>query len=313
MKPRVLFLAGPTGAGKSEIALRLAVSLKAEIVSADSMQVYRGLDVGTAKPSSEEQRKVRHHLIDILEPSELFSVHEFRERALACLREISGRGVLPMVVGGTGLYIRALLEGLSGQPGGSEEIRERLALETERCALASLYERLCLADPKAAEAIKPTDQKRIIRALEILEISGKTPTEWYQSKQPLTELGFEPVVIGLTRPREALYAAIERRVDRMFESGLLEEVRGLSRQTLSRTALQAVGYKELLETLDPKSGWTSEAALEARAKIKLNTRHLAKRQMTWFRREKGIQWVVWEESVSPETLSQSVRTLFQNS
>lgn len=298
MKPKVLFIAGPTGAGKSEAALSLALSLNAEIISADSMQVYRGMDVGTAKPSREEQGKVPHHLIDILAPSELFSVHEFRERALDCLREISARGRLPMVVGGTGLYIRALLEGLSGQPGGSEEIRERLSLETERCGLLSLYERLAEADPQAASAIKPTDQKRIIRALEILEISGKTPTEWYQSKQPLTEAGFEPVIVGLTRPREALYAAIDRRVERMFENGLPDEVRQLAKLPLSRTALQAVGYKELLEMLGPETGWSEKNILEAKAKIKLNTRHLAKRQMTWFRREKGIRWVLWDEKES---------------
>lgn len=306
MKPKVLFIAGPTGAGKSEVALSLALSLNAEIISADSMQVYRGMDVGTAKPSREEQKKVRHHLIDILDPAELFSVHEFRERALTCLREISGRGRVPMVVGGTGLYIRALLEGLSGQPGGSDEIRERLSLETERCGLASLYDRLTAADPQAASAIKPTDQKRIIRALEILEISGKTPTEWYQSKQPLTEAGFEPVVIGLTRPREALYAAIERRVELMFKRGLSDEVRELAKRPLSRTALQAVGYKELLETLDPGTGWSEKHILEAKAKIKLNTRHLAKRQMTWFRKEKGIQWIVWEGGSDASALSKRI-------
>lgn len=312
MKPKVLFLAGPTGAGKSEIALLLAARLNGEIISADSMQVYRGMDIGTAKPSREERRLVPHHLIDILEPSELFSVHEFRERALQALKQISARGRTAMVAGGTGLYIRALLEGLSGQPRGSEEIREKLSLEIERAGLGALYERLCERDPEAARGIKSGDSKRIIRALEILELSGKGPSEWHQSRQPLTELGYQPVVIGLTRPREELYRAIERRVDLMFEKGLADEVLRLSARPLSRTALQAVGYKELLEKRHPVKGWTPEMLEAARARIKLNTRHLAKRQMTWFRRERGIQWVEWTSLDETSAILSSVQNLFLN-
>ncbi len=314
MKPRVLFLVGPTGSGKTDAALQLAGLLDAEIISADSMQVYRGMDIGTAKPSSEERLRVPHHLIDILEPTEPFSVYEYRELALEKIREISGRGKTPLVTGGTGLYVRAILEGLSGQPGASPEIRGRLDLEVERSGLALLYERLQGLDPAAAEKIKPADQKRIVRALEIYEISGKTPSEWFQSKQPLTELGFESLVIGMTWPRDVLYARIEQRVDRMFEAGLVEEVRKLSRLALSHTALQAVGYKELLETRSPQDGrWTSEALETARARIKLNSRHLAKRQMTWFRKEKGIHWMECSPDTNPDLIPLQIASLFKKS
>ncbi len=311
MKPRVLFLAGPTGSGKSDLALPLAGLLKGEIISADSMQVYRGMDIGTAKPSAEEQRAIPHHLIDICEPTQLFSVYEYRELALQKIREITGRGKVPLIVGGTGLYVRAILEGLSNQPGASPEIRRRLDLEVERSGLPLLYERLQGIDPAAAEKIKPGDQKRIVRALEIYELSGKTPTEWFQTKQPLTDFGFEPVVVGVTWPRDMLYARIEKRVDQMFERGLVDEVRKLSKLQLSQTALQAVGYKELLEARSRSGDWTPEALETAKSQIKLNTRHFAKRQMTWFRKEQAIQWVERRDAADIASAAAQIASLFK--
>lgn len=313
MKPRVLFLGGPTGAGKSEIALDLAQKLSGELISVDSMQVYRGMDIGTAKASREEQHLVPHHLIDILDPSQLFSVYEFRERALAAIQDILQRGKTPIAAGGTGLYMRALLEGLSEQPPGSETIRRRLEASLAERGAAVLHEELGKIDAEAASAIKPSDAKRIIRALEIYELSGKGPSQWRGRRQTLADLGYKPVVIGLTRPRAELYAALDQRVDRMFERGLVREVGQLSKRPLSRTARQAVGYKELLERMDEGGQWTEEALAEARRLIKLNTRHLAKRQMTWFRRERDVTWIEINSRMNPHEASREVQRLFEAS
>ncbi|HTL47412.1 MAG TPA: tRNA (adenosine(37)-N6)-dimethylallyltransferase MiaA [Verrucomicrobiae bacterium] len=287
----MLFLVGPTAAGKSKIALLVARRLGGEIISADSMQVYRGMDIGTAKPSAAERKEIPHHLIDLVEPSESFSVYEFRRRALAAIQDIVSRKKLPIVAGGTGLYVRSLLEGLSPQPGGDALFREKMEQTVSSEGIERLYKDLKKCDPESAARIKPTDKRRIIRALEIRAVSGKSAGEWYASKEGLTDLGFEPLVLGITRERSFLYREIEKRVDEMFEKGLVREVRLLARQELSKTAFQAVGYKELLLSGPELSGREADAAKDL---IKKNTRHLAKRQMTWFRKEKNIQWLTWE-------------------
>lgn len=302
MKPRVLFLVGPTASGKSEVALRLAKRLGGEIISADSMQVYRGMDIGTAKPPSLAQKRVPHHLIDLVSPAKTFSVYQYRNLALQKIREILKRRKLPIVAGGSGLYIRALLEGLSGQPGGDGALRREFEKEAQSKGSGALHRRLQKIDPKIAQKIHPQDQKRIIRALEISLTSNKNPSEWYAQRESLSALGYEPVVIGIAKERQELYQGIARRVDRMFRAGLVGEVKSLAKKKFSRTAGQAVGYKEVMAAL--KGTCSLE---EARELVKRNTRRLAKRQMTWFRKEAGIQWILWKQGDDTEKVADKIR------
>ncbi len=303
MKPQVLVIVGPTAVGKSKVALELARRLGGEIVSADSMQVYQGMDIGTAKPSRLERRKVTHHLLDIIPPSRSFSVFSYQKRAFAKIRKILRRGKFPIVVGGSGLYVRSLVEGLSPEPGPDKKLRRKLFQAAEKSGSAKLHGRLLRLDPERARKIKPGDTKRIVRALEIFERSGKKPSEWHsQKKESLETQGFEPFVVGLTKDRQRLYADIEKRVDAMFQKGLVREVKKLLKGRLSQTAAQAVGYKELFAAL--RGSGTLE---EARNAIKKKSRHLAKRQMTWFRKEKGIQWVIWEEGDTVKGICEKIQ------
>jgi tRNA dimethylallyltransferase len=298
--PAVLFIVGPTASGKTPLAVELAKRLNGEVVSADSMLVYRGMDIGTAKPSSRERRGVPHHGIDLLPPSRKFSVFQYRRYALKVLREITGRGHLPIVAGGTGFYVRALLEGLSSQPGANAHLRRKLEREALLKGPEALYAKLLKADPVRAKAIGPHNLRRIIRALEIYRVSGRKPSEPLKKSPGLEELGYRPVVIGLNRDRAALYDAINRRVDTMFRKGLVREVRRLAKQRLSDTARQGVGYKELFPVIAAagvNAGCRYRASSEVKDRIKQATRHFAKRQWTWFRREKGIRWVDWPEGV----------------
>jgi tRNA dimethylallyltransferase len=285
VKPLVVFIVGSTAVGKSKIALTLAKKLKGEIISADSMQVYQGMDIGTAKPSLSERKRIPHHLINTLSPTRRFSAFQYRKLALKKIQEIIKRGNIPFVVGGSGLYVRALLRGFSGQPGGDMKVRKNLEKEARDKGLPILYERLRKKDPVRAGAIKPNDQFRIIRALEILETTKKKPSDWYEKNESLESLGYKIKVIGLTKDRAVLYRDIEARVDLMFRKGLFKEVLKLSTLKLSTTAAQAVGYKEVLKGLKEK-----QPLQNAKNEIKLNTRHLAKRQITWFKKEQGIHW-----------------------
>lgn len=306
----VLFLVGPTASGKSRIAVDLARHLDGEIISADSMQVYKGMDIGTAKATKVERREIRHHLLDLIPITRTFSVYEYRKLALRSMEDITRRKKLPMVVGGSGLYIRCLILGLSEQPGQDPKIRKRLEKDAVANGLDSLYGKLCQFDPQSASKIHPRDKKRITRALEICEASGKTPSEWYQRREPLESYGFKPMIFGILKNREELYRAIGQRVDRMFRQGFVREVERLSKKRWSKTAEQAVGYKELLTVIKEGKGRPSQEALEqAKAQIKLNTRHLAKRQMTWFRKEPGIQWISWEKGMSLRQLVKILKNL----
>lgn len=284
----ILFLVGPTGAGKSKVALHLAKALNAEIISADSMQIYRGMNIGTAKPTPAEQKKIRHHLIDIVSPQQSFSVHEFRKRALRAIGEIIRRGKLPLVVGGSGLYLRSLLRGLSFLPGKNDSIRKRLEKEAESGGVSSLYERLLRLDPQRARGIHPRHERRIIRSLEILEQSNRRVSECSEQPIGLADLGFQPVVVGLTRPRPQLYDEINQRVDKMFRRGWIAEVRRLGTIKLSETSAQAIGYREIRQYLADAMNFE-----QTRNLIKRNTRRFAKRQTTWFRQESGIHWFLW--------------------
>ncbi|HOW87683.1 MAG TPA: tRNA (adenosine(37)-N6)-dimethylallyltransferase MiaA [Candidatus Omnitrophota bacterium] len=309
----VLFIVGPTASGKSALAVALAKKLNGEVISADSMLVYKDMDVGTAKPTKKERGGIPHHGIDLIPPTKHFSVFAYRQFALKAIKDIVKRGKTPIVAGGTGFYIRGLLEGISPQPGGNLPIRRKLEREALKKGLPALYKQLLKLDPKRARAIGPHNQRRILRALEIYEVSGKKPSKTILKKPGLKELGYQPVVIGLHRDRAALYRKINDRVDRMFRQGLAREVKRLAKKKLSQTALQGVGYKEVLDWLTPGTLYTPGVAPcthpvctglkktplgTVKDRIKQATRHFAKRQWTWFKRERGIRWIWWPEAVS---------------
>lgn len=292
----VVVIIGPTAAGKSKIAMELCRKFNGEIVSADSMQIYRGMDIGTAKPSRKDQKIIRHHLIDILPPSKAFSVFEFHQRALEVIQAISRRGKLPVIVGGTGLYVRALLHGFTKVPGKDPKFRKKIENEIKKNGLESVYAKLSSLAPDYAKKIQPNDQRRIIRLLEILEKTGGDLSDYEKNQGALTDFGYAPIVLGIQCDREALYHAVEQRVDQMFKKGLFNEASGLYKKRISLTASQALGYKEIWESLDrfkkeKRSSLTPTDHETLKSLIQRNTRHFAKRQLTWFKKEKGIEWV----------------------
>lgn len=285
-KEKLLVVVGPTAVGKSAIAIELAKRLDGEIISADSMQIYKGMDVGTAKPGLRERGKIGHHLIDIVEPSEDFSVAEYQRLARATMEKIARRRKLPILVGGSGLYIRSIIDKLEF-PGGTLKSPVRRELEERaKSDPKSLHEELQRLDPRAAEKIHPHNLRRIIRALEVIKLTGKTFTE-YQKDWQKRESIYDLKMVGLSLPREKLYAKIDERVDEMLQKGLLEEVKTLVSSGYSRaiTARQALGYKELLDHLEGKRSLGDAVQL-----IKQRTRNFAKRQLTWFKRDPRIKW-----------------------
>lgn len=284
----MLCIVGPTATGKTRLSVALARQLGAEIVSCDSMQLYRGMDIGTAKPTAEEMGRVKHHMLDCLDPQEDFSVSRYVELADACVQEILSRGKPVIVVGGTGLYVDSLVAGREFAPFPQTGRREELTLRAQREGIEPLVEQLRAVDPEAAASIHPSNQKRVIRALEVYLETGKTITEHNRETQSRPPK-YHPIWIGLDYVnRPTLYARIDARVDEMFELGLVGEVRRLLESGISPTAtsLQAIGYKELTAFL---RGEDTEAA--AREKIKLASRRYAKRQRTWFRRNADIHWI----------------------
>ena len=303
----VLFIVGPTASGKSALAVALAKKLRGEVLSADSMLVYKGMDVGTAKPTKKERGGVPHHGFDLISPTKSFSVFAYRQFALKTIKDIVKRGKIPIVAGGTGFYVRALLEGLSPLPGASAAMRRELEREAQEKGLPALYKRLLKLDAPRARAIGPHNQRRIIRALEIYLLSGKKPSKASSKTPGLRELGYRPVVIGIHRDRGALYQKINRRVEAMFRKGLVREVKRLARKKLSKTALQGVGYKETLDWIRDKGEKPLE---EIKDRIKQTTRHFAKRQWTWFKREQGIRWVWWPETATLADVSNFILSDF---
>lgn len=289
--PKILVICGPTASGKSELALRLARALDAEIVNADSMQVYRGLDIGTAKPTSEELAEVQHHLIDVADPDRLFSAADFADAADAAISDITGRGKRVLVVGGTGLYIRALLKGLVESPSGAGEIRRALHLEADALGNEAMLEKLRQVDPEAALRIHPNNLVRIIRALEVYRLTG-IPLSRYQQEHAFAGQRYWSLQIGIRVERRELYNRIEARVDRMLAEGLLTEVAGLLAAGYGRElkSLRAIGYKEAAAFL------SGECSLEDAAQlIKRDTRRYAKRQLTWFKADSDIIWLEYPE------------------
>ena len=287
MKARVLVICGPTASGKSELALRLARALDGEIVNADSMQVYRGMDIGTAKATPEQREAIPHHLINVVNPDQPFSAADFAAAADAAIRDITARGRRTIVVGGTGLYIRALLKGLVDSPGGAEEFRQGLHAEALGSGNQALLERLRQVDPEIAAQLHPNNLLRIIRALEVHHLTG-IPLSRYQQAHGFSEERYRSLQIGVRVERSLLYSRIDDRVERMLDEGLLDEVRGLlaAGYDTGLKALRSIGYKETCAYL------AGECGLEqARQLIKRNTRHYAKRQLTWFSADRDILWL----------------------
>lgn len=285
MKTKILIICGPTAAGKTAVGIELAKRLHGEIVSADSQQVWQHFDIGTAKPTLEERALVPHHLIDIVEPIERFDAARFVELADAAIADIAARGKLPIVVGGTGMYLRMLVHGICNTPPRDPEYRAALEQEIERGGLASLYARLSQIDPASAHTIQPGDTTRIVRALEIQHVTGISASE-LRAQHAFQEDRYAARWIGVTLDRAELYARINARVDQMMARGLLEEAKAL-RECYGDGVqpFAAVGYKEMASFL------RGEIQLdEAVERIKRNTRHYAKRQLTWFRAEPGIEW-----------------------
>ena len=272
-----LILTGPTGSGKTQLALELAECLGGEIVSMDSMALYRGMDVGTAKPTPDERRRVPHHLLDVLDPWESASVAWWLEQAGRACRQIAAQGRRPLVVGGTPLYLKALLRGLFPGPPANEALRRRLERQAQTAGPEVLHRQLARVDPAAAGRLHANDVRRVVRALEVWELTGRPISAW--QRQWSREAG-HPACLWLTRPREELYARINARVERMFAAGLVEEVRALRAlpRPLSREAGQALGYKEVLQHLDGRTSLAETIAL-----VQTRTRHFARRQLTWFR------------------------------
>lgn len=286
MKPEVLVIVGPTASGKTAVSIELAKRLNGEIVSADSMQIYKKMDIGSAKPTKEEMEGIPHYMIDVVDATEKFNVAKYKEMAEKCIDEILAKGKLPIIVGGTGLYVSTLTNGVEFANIESDiAYREELTkIADEENGIDILYNKLKEVDMESAEVIEKNNVRRVIRALEIYKVTGKTKTEL--DRASIKELKYDYKIFGMLWDRKKLYDRIDKRVDIMIDMGLLEEVKTLSEKEISSTAIQGLGYKEIIEYLDNKV--TLDEAIE---KIKSETRKYAKRQMTWFKRDKNIVWL----------------------
>lgn len=296
MKQQILIIAGPTAVGKTEYSIRIAKALNGEIISADSMQLYRFMDIGSAKPSAEERSAVPHHLVDEVDPRLPWSAAEYQKLAKKYIEEVLKRGKLPVISGGTGLYVNSLLYDmdfsvLPRQKG----FREKLEQEAAVFGSEQIHRRLQELDPAAAERIHPNNIKKIIRAIEVCERSGKEFPDFALELHETED--YEPILIGLTRDRAELYRRIEERVDQLLDAGLIEEVSGLLKMglTYDDISMKGIGYKEIIGFLNGE--YDKEEAVRL---IKLNTRHYAKRQLTWFRRYPEMRWFDLSEYSGPD-------------
>jgi tRNA dimethylallyltransferase len=286
LAPLIVIL-GPTASGKSALGLELAQKLNGEILVCDSTQIYRHFDIGTGKIPPAEQQGIAHHLVDLLDPEEIFTAGEYRRRALQVLDDLRRRKKLPIITAGTGLYLRALLEGLADTPERSAEIRDRLRASAQLHGTAHLHRLLTRLDPESAARIAPPDTQKIIRAIEMRLVAGKSATEIHRSGRTPLE-GYQPIRIGLAPPREALYQRIHSRIDAMIQAGWIEEVAQLVKNGIPADAkpFQFIGYSEWRAFLAQK--FSKDEALQ---KIQQSTRRYAKRQLTWFRREPDVHWL----------------------
>lgn len=307
MPAKLLVVCGPTASGKTRLAVELALRHGGEVVSADSMQVYRSMDLGTAKPTREEMRGVPHHMLDVADPTEDYSVARYVEEASACVDGILARGALPILAGGTGLYIDALLAGIdfAAFTGGyREKLQERARAE----GIGALYAELQKIDPHRAEKLHLNDEKRILRALEVWYETGETITAHDARTQALPPR-YDHLTLALNYSRRTdLWARIDARVDEMMAAGLEGEVRGLLARGVPRsaTAMQAIGYKELASALDE-----GRSVAQAAEEVKLRSRQYAKRQLSWFRRSGDAKWIVWKETPDFESAIQNSTTYME--
>ena len=285
-KPKVIVICGATGIGKTSVGIALAQKFGAEIVSADSMQIYRYMDIGTAKPTPAELAQAPHHMIDIVDPAENYDAVLFSKQARDRIAEIIGRGRIPFIVGGTGLYIKALLHGLFQTEPVDHRIRDRLRKDAEQNGSTALYQRLQQLDPDTADRLHPNDSYRIIRALETIESTGKSISELHR-KHGFEDDPFDALKIGLQMDRQNLYDRIDLRVDLMIEAGLVDEVKKLLEMgyTAELKSMQSIGYRHVAEFLEEKLPWD-----ECLRTLKRDTRRFAKRQFTWFGADQQIRW-----------------------
>lgn len=287
MLEKIIVVVGPTASGKTALAIEIAKKLDGEVVSCDSMQIYKHMDIGTAKPTVQEQQEVRHHMIDIVEPFENFSVADFTEQARKCIDDILARNKVPVLCGGTGLYADSIIENVVFPDIGEDpQFRKDMHEMAELCGNEAVHNLLMQKDPQAAAKIHPNNVRRVVRALEVCHLTGKTFT--IVNAEAKREAVYDTLIFGLDVDREMLYDRINSRVDKMVNEGLVDEVRNILRMGVDRdsTAMQAIGYKELADYFDGNTDLAS--AVE---KIKLESRHYAKRQLTWFRRNLAINWV----------------------
>jgi len=290
-QPKAVIICGPTGIGKTGFAMALAQTFGGEIVGADSMQIYRHMNIGTAKPSHDEQRMVRHHMVDVIDPDETFDAQTYADMAFAHVSNLAGRGVVPFVVGGTGLYIRSLVFGLFGGDPSDPLIRNRLTNEAKTQGHQRMYQRLALCDPDTAKKLHANDTYRIIRALEVYERTG-TPLSAHHRRHRFRERRLNTLSLGLMMDRDVLYQRIDARVDAMIDAGLLEEVRRLLDAGYSQElkSMQSLGYRHMVDFVHDRMDWA-----ETVRTMKRDTRRYAKRQLTWFRADPEIIWLTPEE------------------
>ncbi len=310
MNHNIIAIVGPTASGKTALSVRLAQELGGEIVSFDSMQLYRGMDIGTATPTQEEMAGVPHHMISVADPTEAFSVSRYVNQADPIIQELLASGKPVILVGGTGLYVDSLVAGREFAPFPETGLREELMDKAEKEGILPLYEALCLIDPEAGAAIHPSNHKRVIRAMEVYLETGKTISQHNRESREKPPK-YQPLWIGLDYVnREALYSRINRRVEKMFAEGLVQEVQGLLAQGIpaEATAMQAIGYKELVSHLRGET--TVDEAQEA---IALASRRYAKRQRTWFRRNEAVHWLELPDQPNLDEIFLSARQILRDS
>ncbi|MEY4705299.1 MAG: tRNA dimethylallyltransferase [Nitrospirota bacterium] len=298
----VVVVVGPTAVGKSRVAVEVAKAFGTEVLTADSRQVYRGMDIGTDKPAQEERQGVPHRLIDLVNPDEPFNAGLYRRQAVDEIERLYCDSRLPLVVGGTGLYVRTLLQGLCDAPPTDPMVRTALRQEMKEQGHDALYARLVAVDPVAAARLHLRDESKVLRALEVYQVSGRRMSE-FQQEHGFAERPFASLIIGLNRNRDVLYRRIEERIDWQLAHGLIDETKQLLAQGYQRdsAAMKGLGYRQVAEHLAGEYD-----AVEMVRRFKRDTRHFSKRQMTWFRKEPGIQWLMIEESDSAQHIAELV-------
>ena len=306
-KPCIPVICGPTASGKTAVAVQLSRRIVGEVVSCDSMQVYRGMDIGTAKPTEEERQGIPHHMIDIVDPKESYTVSVFGESAKRVIADIAGRGACPVLCGGTGLYIDAILKPMGFSEKSDEQLRQALRDRAQAPGgREALFEELRQIDSDSAARLHPNDVRRVVRAIEVFRLTGLTLTEQMRIDQQ-REKPYDALAFALEWPRDALYRRIDDRVDQMIGSGLKEEVERLLDQGVpdDATSMQGLGYKEMVAYLTGRCGLD-----DAIAAIKLGSRHYAKRQITWFRRDQSIQWIAADQR-SADSLAEQIAEAYR--